>query len=91
MVRSAEAARYRDYIVTGGGALNRTLVRMIEEQIAPLRLRLHDAEDFGVPSVAKEAAAFAVLAYQTWRQRPGNVPAATGARRPAILGKVSYV
>lgn len=83
-------ARYRDYIVTGGGARNRSLVRMIEEQITPLKLRLRDPEDFGVPASAKEAVAFAVLAYQTWRQRPGNIPAATGARRPAILGKVAY-
>jgi anhydro-N-acetylmuramic acid kinase len=88
---SSRSAKYRDYIVTGGGAQNRTLVRMIEEEITPLRLRLRDPEDFGVPSVAKEAVAFAVLAYQTWRQRPGNVPAATGARRAAILGKVSFV
>ena len=86
---SSNPAKYRDYIVTGGGARNRTLVRMIEEQISPLRLR--DPEDFGVPSVAKEAVAFAVLAYQTWRRQPGNVPSATGARRTAILGKVSYV
>jgi len=85
------AARYRDYIATGGGARNRTLMRMVEEQITPLRLRMRDPEDFGVPSVAKEAVAFAVLAYQTWRQRAGNIPAATGARRPAVLGKVSYV
>ncbi len=91
VLRSAGSARYRDYILTGGGARNRTLVRMIEEQIVPLRLRMRDAEDFGVPSVAKEAVAFAVLAYQTWRQRPGNIPSATGARRAAVLGKVSYV
>lgn len=91
LVLRTPASKYRDYIVTGGGARNRTLVRMIEEQIVPLRLRLRDPEDFGVPSVAKEAVAFAVLAYQTWRRQPGNVPSATGARRPAILGKVSYV
>ncbi len=90
-VLRSPAAKYRDYVLTGGGARNRTLVRMIEEQIVPLRLRMRDPEDFGVPSAAKEAVAFAVLAYQTWRQRPGNIPAATGARRPAVLGKVSYV
>ena len=89
--RDAQSSRYRDYIATGGGARNRTLMRMIEEQIRPLGMRLRDPEDFGVPSDAKEAVAFAVLAYQTWRRRPGNIPAATGARRAVILGKVSYV
>jgi anhydro-N-acetylmuramic acid kinase len=44
----------------------------------------------GVPTDAKEAFAFALLAYETFHHRPGNIPSATGARRPAILGKISY-
>ncbi len=90
-VRGTDPGHYRDYIATGGGTRNKTLMRMIEAELASAGLRLRDPEDFGVPSVAKEAVAFAVLAYQTWRQRPGNIPSATGARHPAILGKVSHV
>jgi anhydro-N-acetylmuramic acid kinase len=45
---------------------------------------------FGVPEEAKEAFAFALLAYETFHQRPANLPSATGARGPATLGKISY-
>jgi anhydro-N-acetylmuramic acid kinase len=46
--------------------------------------------DYGIDVDAKEAVAFAILANETWRRRPSNLPAATGARRPVILGKISY-
>ena len=45
---------------------------------------------FNVPVEAKEALAFAILAYETFHQRPSNLPSATGASGPAILGKLSY-
>ncbi len=83
-------APYRDYILAGGGARNRTLVRMIAAEIEPLGLSLRPSDDFGIPAEAKEAVAFALLAYQTWHREPANIPSATGAERPAVLGKVSY-
>jgi len=82
--------RFRELVVSGGGTKNRTLMRMIREELAPLKIRVRTSDEFGLPTEAKEAAAFALLAYQTWRHLPSNVPTATGAARPAILGKVSY-
>lgn len=85
------AAPRLDYIASGGGTRNRTLMRAIAGRLYSWNCRIYLTDDFGIPSAAKEAVAFAVLAYQTWHRRPGNVPRATGAGRPAILGKISYV
>ena len=81
---------YRDFIVSGGGTRNVTLLAMLATELSPLRLNLRCSDEFGLPSQAKEAAAFALLAYETWHRRPSNIPSATGAKRPAILGKISY-
>lgn len=81
---------YQDYVVSGGGAENPALMRMIAAEVEPLGLTIRRSDELGVPSAAKEALAFAVLAYQTWHREPSNIPSATGAKRPAILGKVSY-
>jgi anhydro-N-acetylmuramic acid kinase len=63
---------------------------MMERLRAALRPRLTTSAEFGVDVDAKEAILFAVLAYQTSQGRAGNIPSATGARKPAILGKVSH-
>jgi anhydro-N-acetylmuramic acid kinase len=65
-------------------------MRMIAEQVKPLGFGVVSSDDLGLPSQAKEAVAFALLAYQTWHRQPGNVTGATGAKRPAVLGKISY-
>jgi anhydro-N-acetylmuramic acid kinase len=77
-------------IVSGGGAKNRTLMAMLHRELAPMGTSVHLSDAFGLPAEAKEALAFALLAHQTWLRKPGNVPSATGARRAAILGKISY-
>lgn len=81
---------YRSYIVSGGGTRNKTLMRLLAEETSRLGLNLRLSDEFGIPSQAKEAVAFALLAYQTWHRQPGNIPSATGASRPALLGKISY-
>jgi anhydro-N-acetylmuramic acid kinase len=79
-----------DFIVSGGGARNLTLMQMLHEQLEPLGCTVRSSDDLGLPAEAKEAAAFALLAYETWHRRPGNIPSATGAARPAILGEITY-
>lgn len=78
-------------IVSGGGTKNATLMAMLRNEIAPLGVELHFSDEFGLPAEAKEAVAFALMAHETWHRRPSNVPSATGAKRAAILGKISYV
>jgi anhydro-N-acetylmuramic acid kinase len=81
---------FSEFVVSGGGARNRTLVHMLERAASVLGLRRRRPEEFHVPSAAKEAVAFALLACQTWQRQPSNIPSATGARRTAVLGKVSF-
>jgi anhydro-N-acetylmuramic acid kinase len=73
-------------ILGGGGAKNPTLRRMLAERLGSADLLTH--EDFGLANAAKEALAFAILAHETLLGHPANVPAATGARRPVVLGKI---
>ena len=81
---------YKDLIVAGGGSRNRTMMKWLDAELRPLGLTLSDSSAFGVPAESKEAIAFAVLAYLTWKHQPGNVPSATGASKAVILGKISY-
>lgn len=79
-----------EFCVAGGGAKNRTLMEMLRSGLTPMNVKLRLSDELGVPSQAKEAVAFALLAWLTWHGLPGNVPSATGATRPTVLGKVSY-
>lgn len=81
---------FREMVISGGGTRNSTLVAMLAETLAPLGIQLRFSDEFGLPSEAKEAVAFAVLAYETWNRRPSNVPSATGAKKAKVLGKISY-
>ncbi|HEY0795160.1 MAG TPA: anhydro-N-acetylmuramic acid kinase [Acidisarcina sp.] len=79
-----------DYFLSGGGARNATLTGMLSALLTPLGCEIRSTGDAGMPAQAKEAVAFALLAYQTMHELPGNVPSATGASRAAILGQITY-
>ena len=74
-------------LLGGGGARNPTLRRLLAEELAPLPVGT--VEERGIPVDAKEAVAFAVLAYETAHGRPGSLPSTTGARQPVVLGAVA--
>src|SRR5713226_9424531 len=80
--------KIRQLIVSGGGSHNPLIMGQISAALPGVQIL--PSSHLGVPEEAKEAFAFALLAYQTFHHRPSNLPSATGARRPAILGKISY-
>ena len=80
----------KQLIVSGGGARNVALLSALAGALEKNGIEILCSADLGVPEDAKEAMAFALLAYETLHQRPSNIPSATGARGPAILGKISY-
>jgi len=75
-----------EIILSGGGTLNATLVLWIHECFTDCRVVRSD--EFGLPVSAKEAMCFAVLADESIEGRPNNLPSATGAKRPVVLGKI---
>lgn len=76
-----------EVLLSGGGAKNATLARMIAHELAPLDVRTFDERYFDAE--AKEAVAFALLALLHLEKRPGNVPTATGARGARVLGALT--
>jgi anhydro-N-acetylmuramic acid kinase len=79
-----------EFVVAGGGAKNDVLMGMLREGLERLKVKVRLMEELGVPAQAKEAVAFALMAWLSWNGLPGNVPAATGARRAVVLGKISH-
>ena len=77
-----------EVIVSGGGASNPILMAMLTERLRPAHVTT--SKEYGLGIEAKEAVAFAVLAYETWHRRPGNVPSATGASHAVVLGSITY-
>lgn len=76
-----------ELIVSGGGWHNPAIMKPLRESLPGTRVASTD--EFGIAGDAKEAVAFAVLAYETVNGRPGNLITATGASRPAILGSIT--
>ena len=91
----AIAQSYRDFlpvfpdqvIVSGGGGRNCYLMERLQDLLAPAVVMRTD--DLGINSDSKEAIAFAVLGYLRIKERFGNLPNVTGAKRSVLLGKIT--
>jgi anhydro-N-acetylmuramic acid kinase len=81
-------AHMEQLIVSGGGAHNDFLTQRLASLLP--RLEVLRSDYLGVPAKAKEAIGFAILANETLHLHSANLPAATGARHPAVLGKVIF-
>jgi anhydro-N-acetylmuramic acid kinase len=75
-----------EVILCGGGAHNSTLVKMLRQGLDESKILLSD--EYGINCDAKEAISFAILAYATIKGEANNVPSATGAKQPVVLGKI---
>jgi anhydro-N-acetylmuramic acid kinase len=76
-----------EVIASGGGIHNRQLMGLLAAFLP--NCRVTTTQEFGVNPEAKEAIAFAILAYRTWRRQTGNLPGATGASKAVVLGKIT--
>jgi anhydro-N-acetylmuramic acid kinase len=83
----AQVGQVDDLIVSGGGVHNRVLMNQVAAFLPGVAVAT--SSDYGVDADAKEAIAFAILAHETWRGRPSNLPSATGARRAVVLGSIT--
>jgi anhydro-N-acetylmuramic acid kinase len=76
-----------DLIVSGGGVHNPQIMAHLAGFLPGVAIST--STDHGIDADAKEAIAFAMLAYETWRGRPANLPSATGACRAVVLGELT--
>ena len=76
-----------EVIASGGGTRNPVMMDLLDQALGDIAFKRLD--DLGIASEAKEAIAFAILAYQTMNGRPGNVPSVTGADKQVVLGSIT--
>lgn len=77
-----------EIVIGGGGAYNKTLINYLQQYFVDVLVKTHG--DFDIPNKLKEALAFAYLGYFTLNNKSNNVPTCTGAKKPVVMGKISY-
>lgn len=76
-------------IVAGGGANNKTLMAILQIGFRHEDIKVASCEQYGIPTGAREAMAFAVLGNETLFGTKANMPTSTGAKHPVVLGKIT--
>jgi anhydro-N-acetylmuramic acid kinase len=76
-----------EVVIGGGGSRNPALMGMLAAHLDPVPVVTHEA--LGIDSDYKEALVFAVLAYETWHNRPATLPSLTGASHASVLGQIT--
>src|SRR6266567_7409920 len=75
-----------EVVVGGGGSRNPVLMRLLSQLLDPAQMRLH--EEFGLPSLGREAVYFALMGHEALHGRPNTVPSCTGATHAVVMGKL---
>ncbi|MEH7113808.1 anhydro-N-acetylmuramic acid kinase [Neobacillus niacini] len=84
-----EKGKIEEVLISGGGWHNKTLLKSLRTSLPP-HIRMDSTEQVGLSGDAKEAIVFALLGYQCFMKRTNNLPAATGAKKPVIMGKIAW-
>ncbi|MFD1848615.1 anhydro-N-acetylmuramic acid kinase [Oceanobacillus bengalensis] len=87
--RYIEPGEIKEVLISGGGGFNHTLMNMIKSYL-PNDIDFKKTDEYGMPADAKEAMVFALLGYQCFNKRTNNLPAATGAEKSVIMGKIAW-
>jgi anhydro-N-acetylmuramic acid kinase len=86
-VKQSAAFGSADLIASSGGVHNPQVMAHLAGFLPGVDIST--SIDHGVDADAEEAIAFAVLAHETWRRKPSNLPSATGAKRAVVLGSIT--
>ena len=86
--KHATTSDIKEVLISGGGRYNSTLMKRITAHLPAIKVKPTD--DYNMDADAKEAIVFALLGYQCYHKRPNNLPSATGASHPVIMGKIAW-
>lgn len=89
ILKFIESAQIEEVIISGGGRHNSTLFNSLKANM-PARVTMNGMESYGMSADAKEAVIFALLGYQCLKKKRNNLPAATGANKEVIMGKIAW-